>query len=104
MKIAITSTSNSLDGDLDSRFGRCSFFVIYDTETKKTEILPNPNKKTEEGAGPAAVQFIASHGVGKVISGEFGVKIKSLLSDLNIQMVMIKEKKDIQAIITLLNI
>ena len=34
MKIAITSTGDSQDSKLDERFGRCSFFVVYDTESK----------------------------------------------------------------------
>ncbi|WP_321334335.1 NifB/NifX family molybdenum-iron cluster-binding protein [uncultured Bacteroides sp.] len=103
MKIAITSTSNTLKGQLDSRFARCSYFVIYDTETRHSEIVINPNKDVEEGAGPAAVRFIASYGVSKVVSGEFGMKIKSLLLDLKIQMIMIKEAKSIREIIELLN-
>ncbi|MDZ7635394.1 MAG: NifB/NifX family molybdenum-iron cluster-binding protein [Bacteroidales bacterium] len=55
MKVAITSTGQSLESKLDQRFGRCAFFVIYDTETGGVEILPNPNKEAEEGAGRASV-------------------------------------------------
>ena len=32
MKIAITSTGNSLESNIDQRFGRCAYFVIYNTE------------------------------------------------------------------------
>lgn len=104
MKIAITSKGNSLESKLDERFGRCSFFVIYDTETSGLEFLPNPNKEAREGAGPASVQIIASRNVQKVISGEFGVKIKSLLESLKIQMIVIRETdKNIQQIINMLN-
>ncbi|WP_321478691.1 NifB/NifX family molybdenum-iron cluster-binding protein [uncultured Bacteroides sp.] len=103
MKIAITSTGDTLTSFLDPRFGRCSFFVIYDTESKETVFIPNEGKTAEEGAGPVAVQQIASCNVEKVVSGEFGIKIKSLLSDLNIQMILLKDKKDIQSIIDLLN-
>ncbi len=104
MKVAITSTGQSLDSTIDQRFGRCAFFVIYDTETGGVEMLPNPNKEAEEGAGPASVQLVASRGVEKIISGEFGVKIKSLLDSLKIQMVIYKEKdKSIQSIIDMLN-
>lgn len=45
MKVAISSTGSSPDAKLDSHFGRCSFFVIYDTETAATEYIPNPIKK-----------------------------------------------------------
>jgi predicted Fe-Mo cluster-binding NifX family protein len=103
MKVAITSTGNSLDSTIDQRFGRCAFFVIYDTETGGVEILPNPNREAQEGAGPASVQLVASRNVKKIISGEFGVKIKSLLDSLGIQMVVYKEpEKTVQSVIDML--
>ncbi len=103
MKVAITSTGNSLESTIDQRFGRCSWFVIYDTETGGVEILPNPNRDAQDGAGPASVQLVASRSVKKIISGEFGVKIKSLLDSLKIQMVVYKEpEKTIQSIIDML--
>jgi len=103
MKVAITSTGNSLDSTIDQRFGRCAFFVIYDTETGGVEILPNPNRDAQEGAGPASVQLVASRDVKKIISGEFGVKIKSLLDSLRIQMVVYKEpEKTVQSVIDML--
>jgi predicted Fe-Mo cluster-binding NifX family protein len=104
MKIAITSTGNNLESKLDQRFGRCSFFVIYDTETGGMEYIPNPNKEAQEGAGPASVQVVASRDVKKIISGEFGIKIKSLLDSLKIQMIVLKEpEKSINEIIKMLN-
>jgi predicted Fe-Mo cluster-binding NifX family protein len=104
MKVAITSKGNNLESKLDERFGRCSYFVIYDTETKGIEILPNPNKDAQDGAGPASVQIVASRDVRKIISGEFGIKIKSLLDSLKIQMIVIKEpEKSIRQIIDMLN-
>jgi len=104
MKVAITSTGNTLESKLDQRFGRCAFFVIYDTETGGTEFIPNPNKDALNGAGPASVQIVASRNVSKIISGEFGIKIKSLLDSLKIQMIVIKDtEKTIQDIINMLN-
>lgn len=103
MKIAITSTGNTLDSTIDSRFGRCSYFVIYDTELKSVEFIPNPNKDNDSGAGPASVQFLASRNVEKIVSGEFGLKIKSLIDSLKIQMIVIQDSsKTIKQIIELL--
>lgn len=103
MKVAITSTGNTLESKLDQRFGRCAFFVIYDTETKGMEYIPNPNIDAQEGAGPASVQLVASRGVNQIISGEFGIKIKSLLDSLKIQMIVYKEpEKKITDIIEML--
>ncbi len=87
MKIAITSTGDTLDATIDSRFGRCSYFAIYDTVTKSTEFILNPGKEAQEGAGPTAVQFIAVQKVSRIVSGEFGTKIKPLLESLNIEMI-----------------
>jgi predicted Fe-Mo cluster-binding NifX family protein len=104
MKVAITSTGNSPDVTLDSRFGRCSFFVVFDTETHATEFIPNPNKENIEGAGPASVQLVASRGVKKVVSGEFGAKVKSIFDSLQIQLVVLNDpEKKISEVIDLLN-
>ncbi len=104
MKAAITSTGNSMDSKMDKRFGRCAYFVIYDTESDGFEFIPNTGKHTPEGAGPAAAQLVAARGVNKVISGEFGIKIKSLLDRLNIQMIVLKEtEKTINQIVEMLN-
>ncbi len=104
MKVAITSTGKSLESTIDPRFGRCAFFVICDLETGSTEFLSNPNKDASNGAGPASVKFVADKGVSKIISGEFGMKIKSILDDLSIQMISVKEhSKTIKEIIEMLN-
>ena len=103
MKVAITSSGNTAESLLDQRFGRCAYFAFYDTESRELTFEDNAAKNAEEGAGPAAVAFVANKGVVKIISGEFGFKIKGMLTDLNIQMVMVKESKTIQDIVNLLN-
>jgi predicted Fe-Mo cluster-binding NifX family protein len=104
MKVAITSTGNGPDSKIDSRFGRCLYFAIYDTESKSTEYIPNPNKDSIEGAGPATVEFIASRGVKKVVSGEFGSKVKPIFDQLRIQLIAFNDtQKSISDIISLLN-
>lgn len=104
MKIAITTKEDSMKSELDERFGRCSYFAIHNSTTNETEFFKNSNKESPEGAGPASAQFVASHGVEKIVSGDFGGKVKKILEDLQIQMVMLKDKPNtIQEIITLMN-
>ena len=100
MKIAVTSRENKKDSLIDSRFGRCAYFAIYDTDSKEFTFLDNPAKDSESGAGPAAVAFIAKQGVKKIVSGEFGMKIKGILEDLKIEMVSVKDEKTIAEIIS----
>lgn len=102
MKVAITSQGNDQKALIDARFGRCSYFAVFDTANSVLEFIENPNKEVDEGAGPASVNFLAKMGVGKIVSGEFGFKIKSLLNDLNIQMIIMKEENTIQEIVELL--
>ena len=104
MKIAISATGNSLESVLDSRFGRCSYFVIYDTISHSIEFIPNPNKENIEGAGTASIALIASRGAGKVVSGEFGAKVKALTDSLKIQLIVLKDPvKTVSEIIQMLD-
>ncbi len=104
MRVAIASTGNTLESNISQQFGRCEYFVIYDTESKAIEFIPNPNKDLAEGSGQASVQMVASRNVNKIISGDFGIKIKPLLDSFKIQMIVLKEsKKKINDIIEMLN-
>lgn len=92
MIIAITSEGDNLNSNIDLRFGRCSYFAFINTNNGQTEFLLNPAKELSEGAGPAAVKFIASKKAEIIIAGEFGGKIKNLLESLNIKMQTERDK------------
>lgn len=104
MKVAITSTGNAFNATLDQRFGRCAYFVVYDTSTKSAEFIPNPFENAQDSAGSASIELLATRNVVKIISGEFGIKIKPLLDSLKIQMIVLKDpSKKINEIIEMLN-
>lgn len=103
MKVAISSKDNNLESEMDSRFGRCNFFAIYDSADKSTIFVDNTAASLAEGAGPAALQLLTARGVNKIVSGDFGVKIKTLSSDLNVQLIVLRERNTIGNIINLLN-
>lgn len=54
----------------DAHFGRCEWFLVYNTETMSHNFLKNPDSESEseESAGPAVVKFIAARGVQKNVS------------------------------------
>jgi predicted Fe-Mo cluster-binding NifX family protein len=104
MRVAITSQGNSLESKVDQRFGHCKYFVIYDSQTGAIEIIPNPYSEAEELAGAQSVKLLAAKNVKKIISGEFGIKVKPLLDSLYIQMIIVKDsEKTIKSIIDMLN-
>ncbi|NSW44372.1 MAG: NifB/NifX family molybdenum-iron cluster-binding protein [Bacteroidales bacterium] len=104
MRVAIASTGNTLDSNICQQFGRCEYFIIYDTESKATEFIPNPFKDLAEGSGQAALKLVTSRKVSKIISGDFGIKIKPTIDRLKIQMIVLKDvEKKINDIIDMLN-
>jgi predicted Fe-Mo cluster-binding NifX family protein len=72
MKIAITSQGKDKNAQLDPRFGRCHYILIYDLDTDQTEILDNQSQELSGGAGIQTAQIIAEKGVKVVITGQVG--------------------------------
>jgi len=69
MKIAVSSMSKDLNSMLDVRFGRCNYFVIYDTEEGLVKTIENKGQMSGGGAGIAAAQQIIDEDVDVVITG-----------------------------------
>ena len=72
MKIAISSSADHLESQLDPRFGRCGYFLVVDTDNMGFEDFPNHNASMGGGAGIQSAQFIASKGVQAVITDRCG--------------------------------
>jgi predicted Fe-Mo cluster-binding NifX family protein len=72
MKIAVTARANNLESEIDPRFGRCSSFLIIDTETMNFTSISNVSNMASGGAGIQAAQTIAKTGVNVVITGNIG--------------------------------
>ena len=85
MKIYVTSTGNSLEAQIDPRFGRCSYFVIVDSETMQFEAVPNMAASASGGAGIQAAQTVANKGVKLLITGNVGPKAFQALASASIE-------------------
>ncbi len=74
MKIAISTTGETLASELDPKFGRAQYFIVYDIEQEKISAVINNtlNVNAQGGAGTNASQLIANSGATAVISGNFG--------------------------------
>ncbi len=73
MKLCISAVENSLDAQLDPRFGRCPYFVIVDSEIMHFETALNMASGAMSGAGIQAAQTIASKGVKVLITSSIGL-------------------------------
>ncbi len=87
MKICITAEGDSLDSQVDSRFGRCRYFLIYDTEKNAAEWLLNSNAGFSGGAGTQSAQLMASKGVEVVLTGNIGPNAFKILEAAGIRVV-----------------
>ena len=84
MKIAVSSSGNTSDTMVDLRFGRCEYFMIYDTETKEYKALENDGQKASGGAGIAASNQIVNENINVIITGQLGPNAFEIISKSNI--------------------
>ena len=87
MKICVSASSDSLDSNVDSRFGRCPYFVIVDSETMEFSAITNDSTNAAHGAGIQAAQTVANMGAKVVITGNVGPNAFNVLSATGIKIV-----------------
>ena len=72
MKLCVTSQGQTLDANVDPRFGRCRYFILVDADTMAYEAVENNNAEAAGGAGTQSGQLMASRGVKVVLTGNVG--------------------------------
>jgi predicted Fe-Mo cluster-binding NifX family protein len=87
MKICVSATGDSLEAQLDPRFGRCLYLVIVDSETMQFEAIPNMAAGSTGGAGIQAAQNMVNKGVKVVVTGNVGPNAFGALSAAGIEIV-----------------
>ncbi|MBN2417688.1 NifB/NifX family molybdenum-iron cluster-binding protein [bacterium] len=85
MKIALSAATADIHSEIDPRFGRCSYFVIHDTETGEQENVENPGARSSSGAGIETAGFIANLGVDALITGNVGPNAYTTLEAAGIE-------------------
>ncbi|MBS3755281.1 MAG: NifB/NifX family molybdenum-iron cluster-binding protein [Desulfobacterales bacterium] len=87
MKIAVSARGQSLQDPLESSFGRCAGFVVFDTDTRSSSFLDNSQQQDlAQGAGIQTAQMVSGAGVDVLISGRIGPKALQALSQSRIQL------------------
>jgi len=86
MKICITSRGPDLSSEVDPRFGRARYFIIYDDESEQYETVDNAqNVNAGGGAGVQSATTVARKGCSWVVSGHMGPKALSVLKEAGIR-------------------
>ena len=90
MKIAISSTGENLESEVDARFGRCEYFLIVEIDKEKKEIknfkaIENTAKEQMGGAGIIAGEIVAKQKVDAVITTNLGPRAFSIFEQFEIK-------------------
>lgn len=75
MKLAISASGQTLDSELDPRFGRAKYFLLVDSEGGDPEVVENKqNLQLPQGAGIQAAMTVVEKGAQAVLTGNCGPK------------------------------
>ena len=85
MKIAVSAAGDSLDSQIDPRFGRCHYFLIVDPDTMDFEAISNKGPVASGGGGIYAAQAIADKGVSVLITRDIGPTAFQILFPVGIE-------------------
>ena len=86
MKIAFSTSGDTLDAPLDSRFGRAPKFLVYDLDADSFEVVDNKqNLNATQGAGIQSAQTIVQSGATAIVTGHCGPKAFFSLSAAGIK-------------------
>lgn len=88
MKVAVTSTGSTLTAAVDPRFGRCTTFIVVETDDMSFEAHENVNSSLGGGAGIQSGQLMAQLGVETVLTGNIGPNAHETLSAAGIAVVL----------------
>lgn len=91
MKIAISAAGQELESAIDPRFGRCSFFLVVDSDTKEFEVFANESVAATGGAGVKAAQFVAGLDVEAVLTSNIGPNAFEVLNAAGMEIMTCSE-------------
>jgi predicted Fe-Mo cluster-binding NifX family protein len=86
LKIAITSQGKDMEANVDPRFGRARYLILYDTDGDSFSALDNlEGQNAAQGAGIQAGQNVANAGASALITGNCGPKAFNVLASAGVK-------------------
>jgi len=86
VKLALTTSGETLEAPLDPRFGRAPRFLVFETDTNAFEIVDNQaGVDAAHGAGVQAAERLARLRVRGLVTGHCGPKALSVLVSAGIE-------------------
>ena len=88
MKIAISSTGKDLESEIDSKFGKCPYFLIVEIENKEirnVRTIKNTAAGQRGKAGITSAEIIAKEKVEVLITTNLGPRAFSIFEQFGIK-------------------
>jgi predicted Fe-Mo cluster-binding NifX family protein len=86
-KICLTAKHQSMEAEIDPRFGRAAYFLILDPFSQQVEAVKNPYLEQAHGAGIRSAQMLVEKNVKIVLTGQVGPKADQVLKAAGVQIV-----------------
>lgn len=81
MKLIVTAQGPEKTAEVDPRFGRARYFIVFDDETESYESLDNQEQvDATQGAGVQAAQNVVTSRASAVLTGHCGPKAFQILN------------------------
>jgi len=101
MKICITAKGNTLDAQVEERFGRAPYFIFADEDGSLIEEVANANTNATGGVGPKSVQVIIDHDASTLITGQMGGNAQTALESAGIAVYQYRDSGSVSDAIAL---
>ncbi len=97
--IAICASGDNSTAMVDGRFGRCPFFMIWDTEASEFKSMKNTGIEAAHGAGTGAAQVLLQNKVGVILTTRIGPKAFQVLNSAGIKIYQGQDNMSVQALL-----
>jgi predicted Fe-Mo cluster-binding NifX family protein len=88
MKIAVTAKGKEIESEVDSVFGRCSYFIFADVDgdnIENVEAVKNEFSDQTGGVGISTAKLVAEKGAKVIIANNVGPRAVSVLEQFKIK-------------------
>jgi predicted Fe-Mo cluster-binding NifX family protein len=88
MKVAVSAAEGRPTSDVEQRFGRSKWFLVFDTETGDHIVLDNLDAaESPSGAGVATAQAVIDAGAECVVTGRVGPNASRVLEQAGVRVI-----------------
>ena len=75
LRVAVASNSKDAASSISNKAGKCPYYLIFNSKGELIEVVANPYKDAQGGAGQQAANFLVNKGVTLIVAENFGDKM-----------------------------